>query len=165
MNIENMNKAIAVMERAKLHDSVDMQDWQADTDGYNTSIKAITEAELHACGNKACFGGHLAISPEWLSDARNSFDGIGGPTRLAKTGIVLADARSVADWLGIDINVANLFIYYYNDSPGRSFDNGEDHILYGVPWKEVKAEHVIRELTLLRDLGEVEYINSKRTKL
>lgn len=58
MNIERLNQAISIMKRAG---AVDMTNWQEET-----FIRcATTEANLHTCGNTACFAGWVAVSPEF----------------------------------------------------------------------------------------------------
>lgn len=147
MNIENINKTIAIMERAKERDSVYMETFQGMSDGDEV---VYTEADMHACGNKACLAGHIAVSPEWLSEPGNSADECGAPeTRTFGTNVSL----SITDWWGLNPKEdTDLTIDYF------IYGNRVNSInIYGIPWREIKAEHVIRELTLLRDLGEAEY--------
>lgn len=150
MNIENIDKAIAIMERAKARDSVFMVTFQSPKDGITF---AETEEELHACGNTACFAGHIAISPEWLrTSGHYAVDG--RPRTPSSPG---RPEHAIAEWLGIHIDVAESFIYGTPlPSSGKVFD---------VDWPCVKAGHVVKQLTLLRDLGEAEFINSKRQNI
>lgn len=163
MNIENLNKAIAVMERAKERDSLFMLHWQSTNHKLIYGAAANSEEELHACGNKACFAGHIAVSPEWCADKNNwSTPGGGVPVRFNET--LFKAEEAVADWLDIPNKLADYFIHNYTGLYQSYTDDDADHILYGVPWISVKAEHVIRELTLLRDMGEDEYLKLKESQ-
>lgn len=68
MNIENINKAIAVMERVKVRGGrIDMSDWMTH-DQPDAPVCVMDESDLHTCGTAACFAGWLAVSPEWKED-------------------------------------------------------------------------------------------------
>lgn len=73
MNIENVNKAIDVMERVKARgDNFDLSTWQG---GFDGGVIA-REEDLHACGTSACFAGWVAVSPEFQADGGEvNFDG------------------------------------------------------------------------------------------
>lgn len=156
MNIENINKAIAVMQRAQERNSVNMLYWQSTSaaDGETTVVDIVnTEIELHACGNKACFAGHIAVSPEWLDTPGCRVSHSGGPI-YDMGDKTLYGELAIAQWLNIDRSLALQLIQW--------FDNGYGvHILYEESWEDVRAEHVIRELTLLKELGHTEYIRLK----
>lgn len=153
MNIENINKTIAIMERAKARDSVYMAAFQAPEDGVTF---ARTEEELHTCGNRACLAGHIAVSPEWLSEPGHTSDDDGSPI----TDDIGDNSKAVADWWGLSDagalrSIADYLIYGYRSSISKQN-------VYGISWHDVKAEHVIEQLTLLRDLGEDKYRQLKR---
>lgn len=139
MNITNVDKAIAVMERARTRDSVDMTEWQIP----NSQGFMYDEEKFHACGNKACFAGHLAISPEWRSDG-NSASFVGVPEEPTEHGRYYG-ASAVARWFEISPMIAWWLI-----SGGSNF--------YPVLFAEVKADHVIDKLKELKELGEEEFI-------
>lgn len=149
MNFDNLSKAIAVMERAKEHSSVNMGYWQ--TMRYDTDEFVQTEDELHECGNSACFAGHLALSPEWSQDPLNTLDSqVGYPIRM-RFSEKLIGVDAIADWLGLPISLTNCLVNNVHDEHGI-------HCLYKVQWKEVRAEHVLKELRLLEVVGHSEYM-------
>lgn len=138
------------MERAQKHNSVNMIDWQSAANAKdNLTNFARTEAELHTCGNTACFAGHLAVSPEWLETKGFHSSETGCPIYDGNDEYMVAE-DAISEWLGIDSVLACEFI--------RSNGMGDDyHMLYKTQWRNVKAEHVIRELTLLMKIGEDAY--------
>lgn len=92
MNIENVNKAIAVMERVKARgDEIFMRDWIS---GFVAT--SPREEDLHNCGTAACFAGWLASSKEWIDDG-----GYAGPSGCPKMQNS-AGVRAVAEWLEMD---------------------------------------------------------------
>lgn len=145
MNIDNINKTIAIMERARERDSVYMPHWQSN----NTHVLereeiAKNEEEFHACGNQACLAGHIAISPEWQADG--GIIAYGGVPIMKNIHHFPSD--SLGEWWGVNANIAESLIL-----SGRR----TKHIIYGVPWEDVKAEHVLKALHELRDLGTAEF--------
>jgi hypothetical protein len=95
MNKENMLKAIAVMRRAAEHKSINMQAWQSPKTG---RVLVKTEEELHSCGNKACFAGYLAVSPEWIADGV-ALTPAGCPIITPK----IFGYTAIAEWLDIPL--------------------------------------------------------------
>lgn len=139
------------MERAKIRNSLDMAYFQQ---GIELDELVETEEALHTCGNTACLAGHIAISPEWLS-LPGHWVGDGG-VPFSKNH--QRPEHAIAEWWGVRSSTVKHFIYGFNV---YTIDKNGSVDVYGVPWDDVKAEHVIEQLTLLRDLGEDEYINSK----
>lgn len=153
MNIENINKAIAVMERARDRLSLKMCDWQAPRDGeYDVNHVVKTEKELHACGNTACFAGHMAVSPEWLEDPLNEMTVNGMPVRTIDGDKFLAD-EALADWFEVSYDTTESFVYA-NDVEGYN-------PVYNKEWSDVDAGDVIYALQLLRDMGEEKFCEMK----
>jgi hypothetical protein len=94
-NIDNINKAIAIMLRAK---NLNMTAFQANVNGLTL---VTTEEELHKCGNTACFAGYVAVSPEWQAEGGLCVDG--SPQRdEAET----PEGDVIAEWLGISRHLA-----------------------------------------------------------
>lgn len=86
MRLDRLEQAIAVMKRAG---KVDMGSWQ----GCGAGIQR-TEAELHTCGNTACFAGWLAVSPEFQEAGGKVGPVSGTPTFKGETG-----TQAVIEWL------------------------------------------------------------------
>lgn len=137
MNRANIEKAISIMRRADR--AVYMPEWQ---EGVVFGVEpAMTEAQLHACGNRACFAGHVAVSPEFQADG-GKLSRLGVPMFNGRTG-----SRAIAQWLGIDSDEAEgLVDGYYGDEAEDAY--------YGKPLAAVTAEDVIDKLEqLLSEVG------------
>lgn len=158
MNVENIKKAIAVMERAKERDSLNMITWRS----INPTLTLLqrshysharSEEEFHACGNTACFAGHLAISPEWIKDGGGcEYNGMPNLAVIEGdyTDRILHGEYAVAHWLGVDILVASNLIHQkglYGIHP-----------VYKTMWGDVTADHVIKALNELIELGDDGFI-------
>lgn len=112
MNIENIDKAIAVMKRAQEHqENFHMRDFQCAMPKENgIRTWAQTEAELHSCGNTACFAGYLALSPEWqTSEGCFLNDCVVPAVRIPP--FFLNGADAVAHWLDISTSLAETIVY------------------------------------------------------
>lgn len=124
VNKVNVQKAIDIMERVP-NDMLNMRFFQSGS-LYGT---VTTEEALHACGNKACFAGYIAVSPEFKADGGKS--SWSGAPRLTP-GDNATD--SISKWLDIDLDLAESFVF------------GDSDTFYPVPWTEVKPQHVIAKL-------------------
>jgi len=135
MNPERIKSAITMMKRA-IPRYFDMTNWQNEPQGHIIQI-AQTESELHACGNTACFAGHLALSPEFQK-AGGSVCKIGAPMFNGDR-----YGEAVAKYFDIPYELAKDLTL-----PGRDF--------YPVRFEDVKPEHVIEklEMILVRVVGE-----------
>ena len=135
MNRERIQDAITMMKDVT-HRHFNMTNWQNEPQGHIIQI-AQTESELHACGNTACFAGHLALSPEF-QDAGGLVSKIGAPMF---NGVRYAEA--VAEYFDIPYELAG-------DLTLRNRD------FYPVRFKDVKPEHVIEklEMILVRVVGD-----------
>lgn len=134
MNLNNVKKAIAIMERVKERDDLlDLCVWQ--------HPKAIqeTEEELHECGTSACLAGWIAVSPEFQADG-GSVGADGGP--ILGT---YEDHYAVARWLGIPNESDSLELCGMFNA----------RAVYGVDEEEVTVDDVLRVLYRLRDTGSV----------
>lgn len=136
-NLHNMNSAIIIMERAKIHNSLDMRYFQGDND---FGLSCTTDG-LHACGNTACFAGHVAISPEFHATGGTVSEGI------PEFGGSYYDV-AIAKWLGIGDSLTHQLVY--GDS--RHIQHLSEKYWYGhsfyyaKPWAEVNADDVIAKL-------------------
>jgi hypothetical protein len=139
MNALNVSKAIAVMERVKERsDSFSMRQWQfprEDSGGACTS-----EDDLHECRMPACFGGWIAVSPEFIADG-GSVSSKGAPM----FGSDFPGSDSIGAWLGISEddsdNLCGFFVHsgVYRKKP-----------IWGVG-----VDDVLKVLYRLRDTGSV----------
>lgn len=151
MNIERLNQAISIMKRAG---TIDMTSWQ----GGDFAECATTEAELHSCGNSACFAGWIAVSPEFQA-AGGCPDYDGSPSSSETAG------EAVAAWLETDnVKAVNLLIYGEAWGADESFlkvlekhsipfcSALDGHCIVLEDWKDYTAQDVIKYLNALKDL-------------
>lgn len=61
MNEQRIRALIAHLGKVE-EENFDMEQWQTGQTGACDSLE-----EIHACGNQACIGGYLAVSPEFLA--------------------------------------------------------------------------------------------------
>lgn len=159
MKPERLNQAIAVMTRAKeAGDVIRMVDFQQSPPGQ--SSLAYSEQELHACGNTACFAGYMALAPEFAAASNEHFTFCrkkysAAPTILSNDpgGPLFADASdALAAWFETSDKLIDILIFEctagYTCDMGQSFQP-----LYGKPWKDIRADDVIKVLTDFRDKG------------
>ena len=138
MNRERVQAAIAMMKDVT-HRHFNMTGWQNKGHSHvSRIITAQTESELHACGNTACFAGHLALSPEFQK-AGGSVNKIGAPVFKG-----FDEANAVAEYFDIPYELAGDLTL-----PDRDF--------YPVCFEDVKPEHVIEKLEMILD-GYYEYL-------
>lgn len=154
MRTQNILASIEIMKRAEAANSLSMFKWQTVQPFDNPAPTVTTEAELHQCGNKACFAGHIAVSPEFKADG-GSCVSRGSPAYRNEDGWVVNEAESaIGRWLGVDNDVAWLLIY--NISIGID-KNDLRHPVYGVHWKDVQPKHIITALKELMMIGDTEF--------
>lgn len=149
--IGQIDKAIAVMKRAS---SLHMKEFQSQKEGqFKPSDWEVvkTEIELHRCGNRACFAGYIAVSPEFQEDG-GSIDHYGSPVYNG-----FDDSNAIADWLGISFGGAHDLVFGDLDDHNMSYSN-----YYDKEWEEVTKEDVIRKLQELRRSYEPEEDLSER---
>lgn len=157
INLERLNQAISVMERAG---KVSMGTWQ----GGEFTDCATSESELHSCGNTACFAGWVAVSPE--------FQAVGGHVGTSGWpcfGVAIG-SHAINRWLetrGFKAEVIELLISgstLISDSAVewlRSKDISVEaekyrpisnySYVYLNHWNKYKAQDVIKILEALRD--------------
>ena len=128
MNRERIQYAVSMMKRVT-HRHFDMANWQNKDHSYVSRI-VQTESELHACGNTACFAGHLALSPEFKK-AGGLLYGTGAPKFNNFSG-----SFAVAEYFDIPYELARDLTL-----PRRNF--------YPVDFEDVKPEHVIEKLEMI----------------
>ncbi len=145
MNIENIDKTIAIMQRAAKHNTLFMPYWQSASQRIippGIDMVASFE-ELHPCGNQACLAGHVAVSEEFINDG-GGMTAIGAPM-LGE----LAGELALSEWWGVKVVTADNLIYHYCNP-----EKTNDHKLYGRPWDDVMPDDIIRVLTELKTIGE-----------
>ena len=97
MNKDNVQKAINVMQRV-----VDQKRAFGITMWQDTEDDIVTQEEvLHNCGTAACFGGWVAVSPEFQEGGGYADNWSGQPSLEDETGY-----KAIAHWLGISRYVA-----------------------------------------------------------
>lgn len=152
MNLERLNQAIAIMERAG---NVYMGEFQLGDDVFDT------EEELHSCGNSACFAGWIAVSPEFkAAGGRPDYDGTPSLPNCESSG------EAIAEWLKTDnLKAVRLLIYgeawgadesimkllEKHSIPFCHTSNG--HCIVLEDWKDYTAQDVIKYLNALKDLS------------
>lgn len=147
MNRENIQKAIDIMERAAKHDAINMINWQMNYVAITeTDVKrcAKNEAELHSCGNKACFAGYLAISPEFQADGGSMLNS-GVPEIQSGMGYLYGES-AIAEWLGIDFSLAQKMVL--GEIENTEIEN-QYSLFYDKPWSDVRAEDIIQKLEMI----------------
>lgn len=128
--IKQIDKAIAIMQRAD--DKIWMLNFQT-LDKHKISY-CTTEKSLHSCGNRACFAGYIAISPEFIEDG-GSIGYCGYPIF---NGAEYENA--IAEWLGISGYYSTALIYDENDD------------FYKKEFEDITSEDVILKL---KDIKEI----------
>lgn len=143
MNLENVNKAIAVMERVKARgDKIDMRDWM---DSW-LMTNHPTEEELHTCGTAACFAGWVAVSKEW-ADEGGFASKAGCPEMAGVSGI-----RAVSRWLEIPEKECGHLCGTYNHSTfahSRVYPDSDGCI------ENIDVDDVLDALYRLKNTGTV----------
>ncbi len=117
--------------------------WQS-TASHPSSLKhcARTEEELHACGNKACFAGYFAISPEWReAGGRNT--SAGEPWFQGRLGY-----QAIAEFLEIPVEVAKELVQ------GTPLVGGNWSSYYGKPLYHVNADDILVKLNQLLESND-----------
>tara|TARA_R110002124_G_scaffold10362_1_gene51738 strand:+ start:175 stop:624 length:450 start_codon:yes stop_codon:yes gene_type:complete len=143
MNIVNVNKAIAVMERVKERgDYLNMRDWQFLEDSEAPAME--TEGDLHKCGTAACFAGWVAVSPEFQVDRGSVCVGGAPCLPMREEGYYVSGEAAIRFWLGIDEDAAE---HLCAMSDVANF--------YGKEVKDITVDDVLSKLYRLRDTGSV----------
>jgi hypothetical protein len=146
MNIENVNKAIAVMERVRARgDRVDMRDWREYPFEYMQE-PARSEEDLHTCGTAACFAGWVAVSSEWVEDGGTATRA-GCPKMPGKSGV-----RAVADWLGMEYMEC---AFLCATTGAKAYASRLVYPKVAGVVVDIDAEQVLAALYRLRDTGTV----------
>lgn len=150
MNIDNVNKAIAVMERVRdQHRAFNMWTWQ-EFEEDDTSEALNFEAGLVNCGTAACFAGWVAVSDEFKQDGGNTCPIDGCPTfPIIEDGEkrMCEGATAISTWLDIPQVEAALITATHNSEANEQF--------YGKKLEFVTAHDVLEVLYRLRDFGTI----------
>lgn len=140
MNQDRLKQFISVMYRAKENGSINMEYYQDIVEG---PLVMISEEEIHACGNRACALGYLALSHEWR-EAGGGVDDTGAPIFDGNSGssalmLFLECTKDIAESI-----VHGDIIYddiIYGDAIYHEFST-----YYDKPWGLVVAQDVIDKL-------------------
>lgn len=137
-NVENIRKAIQVMERVKAHESncdrklLDLRYFQSAPD----SVKVETENEvLHKCGTTCCFAGWLGVSPEFKEMGLTVSLNMGIP--YLKGDVYLNTDEALMELLGLSFSDVHGLIY--NEKYGTPY-------YYGKVMGDVTVDDVIEKL-------------------
>lgn len=130
---ERLEICITVMQR--VHDNnckFGMRCWQdLDTTGEAKS----TEADLKECGTPACFGGWLAVSPEFI----------------ALGGLCKAWGAPVFKGATDDRAISNFLFGNTNDQLGGELTDGESGLYDDVEPSNITAFHVLERLKYIKE--------------
>lgn len=162
MHTENILAAIAIMERAKAEgNKLDMFNWQTTATGWNaySQDRAVaTEQELHACGNKACFAGYVAISPEWraigggVSSCGGAF--LHKQTEYNPDNFTIRHELAIAAWFDVPERLVTPMVRGQLVEKDRVYEDGRMavdtwSIAYDKWWSDVTHDDVIAKLLAL----------------
>ena len=136
-NEKNVQDAINVMERAR---KFDLSTWQEGADFYAIT----TEAELNSCGMAACFGGYIAVSPEFKA-AGGEVSRFSGRPIICANDFTVGGHEAIAVYLGINDTLAAKL------TACTTYEDGENdgYNFYGKSIKDVTKEDVIEKLKLI----------------
>lgn len=151
---ENLAALIEVIEKSQRTRSLYMPIWLSDDQGNEKEMLSILKTEgLHACGNRACLGGHLRLMSNLkMNDAAFVEE---NPSCAGVIRGTFVSAHLMFQYVtGVPAWFASLLMY-----PDESYaNNGDDHIfsstphsLYGVDFSEVTEDHVLPILRRLYD--------------
>ena len=138
MNKSNVQKAINIMQRViDRGDAFDMRGWQFTS----PSERRVAEVDLHTCGQAACFGGWVAVSPEFQKDGGRVSNISGAPLYKERD-----RQYAIAEWLEVSTREAESLC-------GLEVDKRND--LYQVKLYEITPDMVIHALFRLLETGSV----------
>ena len=137
-NKKNVQDAINIMERAG---KVDMGKWQQTHFSSPDETGPVgSESELHEYGMTACFGGWLAVSPEFKAVGGSAGDR--GEPALEVPGLGRVSGHmAVSEYLGVSFSLARKLTVLTEIDLGGSF--------YGKLDSEVTNQDVIEKLKLI----------------
>lgn len=157
MNLERLQQAINIMERAG---KVDMTDWQS-------GEIVETESEIHSCGTAACFAGWVAVSPEFKEAG-----GVTHPVSGAPILNIFSGCSAIVAWLEVEDEKQKDTLELLVAGEGSVLDSSiewmqakdlrveaeklEPGSVYSyahlVGWQKYKAQDVIKVLEALKKL-------------
>lgn len=168
LNVGNVFHAIRVMRDAQKHQSLFMPNFQCDKDWPQRKTGILIQSkdfcsnikDLHACGNKACFIGHLSLTPKYqhfflqlatsavidhtgtvdLFPIDLTFYAGGGTINTSMVEISFDPVSNLANFLGLSYGMADNFIHNAKIGPDSEF------FYYGVKFEHVEPHHVISRL-------------------
>lgn len=147
-------EAIALMEEADKLNTVYMDHWQS-TPGQVYACEDTMD-EFHACGNKACLAGHIRLSKYF----KEFIDFAVSPSPIARiAGNDTSAPVTVAALLDVPLWFANVMIYKHS-VPRTGYEH-EVHVLYGEPWRDIRASDILPVLKKLALGSTVESVFPK----
>lgn len=170
MNIENLNKVIAIVQRSSDRDAVYMPNIQSRSSwgmimGHDLPKD---EAEFYARGNKAALLGLVALSPEWKAEG-GEMDFTGRPCKRPTINGVkrFHSAQScMEDWLELQTTtVAGIFIGYDERFVDDRLKVDWYTVIYKKKWNEIRTADLLRVLNELKTIGEIPFLKRIRADL
>lgn len=146
-----LDEAIAMLQTAAAYDSLDMRGYQMRGDREASHDEPLdTLIELHNCGNRACFAGHVRLNsffdknfrfnPECVAPEYQVYNQA-GDLQWADAATTMAHIFSVPLW----------FAYWLIFGRGDCIQHTTGiHRLYGKEWHMVRASDVIEILEQLK---------------
>lgn len=144
-----------LMQQAKQNDTIRMEMFQSSVDRLGEIMDSVTNVatsieELHSCGNKACFAGHVRLS----SLFKSHFNFIVGDSPIAQLpGTSGPEGQLIATSvmsliLDVPLYVAGGAIFGERlrviDTPVFQTETGLcRHPYYGKRWSKVRADHIL----------------------
>jgi len=164
LNIQHLDEAIEIMRRTPIQ-GFDMEEWrQEDAMGIRDMSEEPPESEqdAHQCGMVACFGGWLALSPEFQRDGGKQWESSGAPIIHGPDGERHLGSEAVAYWLGVSqwtglaltLTDSDLGHVFYNDV-GLVSDIGPQDIIGAL--EMIRAKHHEKSEEEYYDRDESEY--------
>lgn len=144
-NMDVLKQLIAIVKRARKADKIYMVSFQVGRDA-----TCMTEASLHSCGNRACFAGYVALSPEWKAYG-GGVNPVGKPTYPATQIYDIEPCQNVGQWLGVSSQCLNML--FYSVSVDGNFHYTDFHVVYNKPWEDVNSGDVLKVLNRVKRAG------------
>jgi hypothetical protein len=145
---ERFDAAISALLQAEEYQTLFMKHWRSGrpSDGIALRENLHSIPELHACGNRACFLGHLSLTVMW-----QQVFGLPSPLGEPAGGHALSAPEMIMSYLMIPYEDAYGLIYG-NIGINQFGRTGWSHY-YNRSWGDVRPEDVIAKLKELRSLS------------
>jgi len=145
LKLRRINTCIKVQQRVVDNNrNFDMTAWQDIEDHPTWAHK--TEKDLHTCGSAACFGGYLALSPEWKR-AGGSVDMEGTPVYEEKVQQEAVQAfLGLSQYVSQDRSLGYQLVAPYGNLYGLQFSDRLEDV-------DITAKDVLTRLKYAREVA------------